>query len=81
MIHGCLQQDPIKPYIVQKASEQFLELTPYQPPHRTSRFEPLSRDEDSKVDSLNEEVKIELKPLPSNLRYTFLNSNFKFPLL
>ena len=29
----------------------------------------------------NEEFKLELKPLPSTLRYAFLNSNYKFPFI
>ena len=58
-----------------------MEVIPYQPSHRTSRFKPLSREDDPKDTTSSEEVKMELKPLPSNLRYAFLNSNFKFPFI
>ena len=58
-----------------------MEVTPYQPSYRTSRFEPLRREDDPKVNTPSEEVKLELKPLPSNLRYAFLDSNFKFPFI
>ena len=55
-----------------------MEVTPYQPSHRTSRFEPLSREDDPKDTTSSEGIELELKPLPSNLRYAFLDSNFKF---
>ena len=58
-----------------------MEVAPYQPSHRTSRFEPLNREDDPKATTSSEEVKMELKPLPSNLRYAFLDSNFKFPFI
>ena len=64
-----------------KANEQILEVTLYQPSHRTSRFKPLSREDDPKDIKSSEEVKMELKPLLSNLRYAFLDSNLKFPFI
>ena len=42
VIHECLKNDSMEPYGMQEANEQILEVTPYQPSHRTSRFEPLS---------------------------------------
>ena len=66
---------------MQEASEKILEVIAYQPSHRTSRFEPLSRDDNPKDTTSSEEVKMELKPLPSNLIYAFLDSNFKFPFI
>ena len=46
-----------------------------------SRFEPLKRDDDPKVTTLNEKVNLELKPLPSNLRYAFLDSTNDSPFI
>ena len=46
----------MEPYELQEASEKILEVTPYQPSHRTSRFEPLKREDDSKVSTSSEEV-------------------------
>ena len=40
VIHDCLSQDPIEPYVILEANEQLLEVTSYIPPHRTSRFGP-----------------------------------------
>ena len=56
-------------------------MTKYQPSRWTSRFKPLRKEDDPKDTTLNEEVKLELKPLPSNLRYAFLDSNFKLPFI
>ena len=81
VIHECLRSDSMEPYELQEASEQILEVTPYQPSHRTSRFEPLRREDDLKASTSSEEVELELKPLPSNLRYAFLDSNFKFSFI
>ena len=67
--------------MVQKANEQLMEVTKYKPSHWTSRFEPLGKEDDPKDSTLNEEVKLELKPLPSNLRYEFLDSHFKLPFI
>ena len=58
-----------------------MKATLYISPHRTSRFEPLRKDDDPKPTLPNEEVKLELKPLPSNLRYVFLDSNSKFSFI
>lgn len=66
---------------MQEAKLRSLESNPYLPPHRTSRFEPLRKDDDPKSTQQHEEVKLELKPLPSNLRYAFLDSNSKFPFI
>ena len=81
VIHECLTNDFMEPYGMQEANEQILEVTSYQPSHRTSRFEPLSREDDPKDTTSSEEVKMELKPLSSNLRYAFLDSNLKFPFI
>ena len=67
VIHECLTNDSMEPYGMQEANEQILEVISYQPSHRTSRFEPLSREDDPKDTTSSEEVKMELKPLPSNL--------------
>ena len=48
VIHDCLSQDPIEPYVMREANKQFLEVTSYIPPHRTSRFKPLRKDDDPK---------------------------------
>ena len=58
-----------------------MEATSYLPPHRTSRFEPFRKEDDPKDTTPNEEIKLELKHLPSNLRYAFLDSNFKLPFI
>ena len=71
----------MEPYMVQKANEHLTEVTKYQSSRWTSRFEPLRTEDDPKDTTLNEEVKLELKPLPSNLRYAFLDSNFKLPFI
>ena len=81
VIHECLRQDPIEPYMVREANVRLLQGTSYLPPHRISSFEPLRKDEDSKAISPNEKVKLKLKPLPSNLIYAFLDSNFKFSFI
>ena len=81
VIHGCLKQDPIEPYKDHETSDQLLEVTSYLPSRRISRFEPLKRDDDPKVTTPNEKVNLELKPLPSNLRYAFLDSNNEFPFI
>ena len=67
--------------MIQEANVKLLDATSYFPPHRTSRSEPLRRDDDPKSTSPNKEVKLQLKPLPSNLRYAFLDSNFKFSFI
>ena len=36
VIHECLRSDFMEPYELQEASEKILEVTPYQPSHRTS---------------------------------------------
>ena len=66
---------------VQEANEQLMQVVPYQPFQRTSRFEPLRSEDDPKDTTPSEEVKLELKPLPSNLRYAFLESDSKFPFI
>ena len=81
VIHECLMNDSMELYGMQKANEQILEVTSYQPSHRISRFEPLSREDNPKDTTSSEEVKMELKPLPSNLRYALLDSNFKFSFI
>lgn len=81
VIHECLRNDLKETCITKEASEQILEVTPYLPSCRISRFEPLRREEDPKGTTLSEEVTLELKPLPSNLRYAFLDSNLKFPFI
>ena len=58
-----------------------MQVVPYQPFQKTSRFEPLRSEDDPKDTTPSEEVKLELKPLPSNLRYAFLDSDSKFPFI
>ena len=41
----------------------------------------MKREDDQKATSTSEKVELELKPLPSNLRYAFLDSNLKFPFI
>ena len=41
----------------------------------------LQREDDSKDTISSEEVELELKPLPSNLKYAFLDSNLKSPFI
>ena len=36
VIHKCLANDSMEPYEMQEANEKILEVTPYQPSHRTS---------------------------------------------
>ena len=74
-------QDPMETHMVQEVSEQILEVIPYQSSQRPLRFEPLRQEDDPKATISSEEVKLELKPLPSNLRYAFLNSDFKFSFI
>ena len=62
VIHDCLSQDPIEPYVTREANDQLLEATSYIPPHKTSRFEPLRKDNDPRPTLLKEKVKLELKP-------------------
>ena len=81
VIYKCLGDDSIMPHDMQEVSKQVLDMTQYQPFHKISRFEPLKREDDSKVTTSTKEVELELKPLPSNLRYAFLDSNFKFPFI
>ena len=71
----------MEPHMVHKANDQLMEVTKYQPSCWTSRFEPLRKEDDPKDTIPNKEIKLELKPLPSNLRYAFLDSNFKFPFI
>ena len=66
---------------MREANEQLLEVTSYIPPHRTLRFEPLRRDDDPRPTLPKEEVKLELKPLPSSLRYAFFDSNSEFSFI
>ena len=67
--------------MVPKANEHLMEVTKYQPSCWPSRFEPLKREDDPKDTTSSEGIELELKPLPSNLRYAFLDSNFKFPFI
>ena len=67
--------------MVQEVSEQILEVIPYQSSQRPLRFEPLRQEDNPIATILSDEVKLELKPLPSNLRYAFLDSDFKFPFI
>ena len=71
----------MEPHMVHKANEQLMEVTKYQPSRWTLRFEPLRKEDNPKDTTPNEEIKLELKPLPSNLRYAFLDSNFKLPFI
>ena len=77
----CVRQDPMETHMVQEVSEQILEVIPYQSSQKTSKFEPLREEDDPKATISSEEVKLELKPLPSNLRYAFLDSDFKFSFI
>ena len=61
--------------------EHLMEVTKYQPSRWPSRFEPLKREDDKKDTTSSEGFELELKPLPSNLRYAFLDSNFKSPFI
>ena len=78
----CLKQDSKETHMVQEVSEPTLEVNSYQSSQRTSRFEPLRQEDDPKATISSEEVKLELKPLPSNLRYAFpLTLNFLLLLI
>ena len=66
---------------MEEANEQILEAIPYQPFQEISRLETSRREDDSKDTISSEEVVLELKPLPSNLRYAFLDSNLKSPFV
>ena len=81
VIHECLRSDTIELCKMQDANEQILEVTPYFPSQRPSRFEPLRQEDDPKGTPPSEELKLELKPLPSTLRYAFLDSDFKFSFI
>ena len=58
-----------------------LELAPSTYPYRYQRFEPLRKEDDPKPSSPSEAPNLELKPLPSTLRYAFLDSNSNFPFI
>ena len=60
VIHEYLTNDSMKPYVMQEANEQILEVTSYQPSHRTSRFESLSREDDPKDTTSSEEVNVSI---------------------
>ena len=62
----CVRQDPMETHMVQEVSEQILEVIPYQSSQRPSSFEPLRQEDDPKATISSEEVKLELKLLPSN---------------
>ena len=81
VIHEYLNQEPIKPYKDRETPDQLMEVTSYFPSPMISRFEPLRRDDDPKVTTPGAKVDLELKPLPSNLRYAFLNSNYEFSFI
>ena len=49
--------------------------------YKSPRFEPLRKEDDSKAIPPHDEVKLKLKPLPSNLRYAFFDFNSKFPFI
>ena len=49
VIHECVWNDSMEPYGKQEANEKILEVTPYQPSYRTSRFEPLRQVDDMKL--------------------------------
>ena len=67
--------------MVSKANEHLIEVTKYQPSRWPSRFEPLKREDDPKDTTSSEGIELEFKSLPSNLRYAFLDPNFKFPFI
>ena len=50
-------------------------------PFRYQRFEPLRNDDDPKPSSPSEAPNLEIKPLPSTLRYAYLDSNSNFPFI
>ena len=54
-----------------------MEISPYQPFKRISRFKSLRREDDPEATAISEKVELELKPLPSNLRYAVLDSDSK----
>ena len=62
VIHEYLTNDSMEPYGMQEANEQISEVTPYQTSHRTSKFEPLSREDDPKDTTSSEEVKMGSSP-------------------
>ena len=41
----------------------------------------MRRKDDSEATVTSEKVELELKPLPSNLRYAFLDSDSKYPFI
>ena len=92
VVRECVGQDPSTIYISQGVDEKrsnmevvacvrMLESTPYASPYRNQRFEPLRKEDDLKPYSQSEAPNLELKPLLSTLRYTFLNSKSHFPVI
>ena len=81
VIHECIKSDSMELNQVYEPNEQVLEIKPYRPFQRTSRFESLRREDDPKATTTSEKVELELKPLPSNLRYAFLDSDSKHPFI
>ena len=81
VIHECLRNDSMEPYMMEEANEQISKVIPYQPFQGILRFKTSRREDDSKDTISSEEVELELKPLLSNLRYAFLDSNLKSPFI
>ena len=81
VIHECLRNDSMEPYMMEEANEQISEVIPYQPFQGISRLETSRREDDSKDTISSEEVELELKPLPLNLIYAVLDSNLKSPFI
>ena len=81
VIHECIKSDSTELNQVYKPNEQVMEISPYQPFKSISRFESLRREDDPEATATSEKVELDLKPLPSNLRYAFLESDSKYPFI
>ena len=92
VVHERVGQNPLEISISQRIDEKnsnkevvayvrTLDSSPHVSPYRHRHYEPL-RNEDAPSPSLASEApKLELKPLPSTLRYAFLNPKSYFPFI
>ena len=63
------------------ACVSMVDSTPTRFPIKYHRFEPLRKEDDPQPFSTNQTSSLDLKPLPSSLRYAFLDSQSKFPFI